>query len=438
MKKTLKKFVSLLCAAVLLLSMSAASFAREEKQYKDYGTYVLLGDSVASGYKDFYYVDSEFKRVDPSYAAFVADDLGVELIPMACPGFRTVELRHIFEDDYVVEDDYLYTGSHMSNAEIDAKIPEIRKAVSEAGLITLGVGGNDWGAYLGWVATDIMEQEGVFADFVNAAKKYMAENGVENDTLNTIIDLADTMDALPGLIEALPQALAYGLSTYLENWDHMIADIYELNPDVTLLVMGMFDTGVKTPEDAAENEAALLKFNIAQTIVDIANKPMIESAEKFGYTFVDLTGTTCDDSHPNEAGHRYIADRILEALPDARFGYEDVKFGDKAYKAIEYLTLNGIMEGRTENLFMPDEAITKAELSKVVAAFTDDEITEDTANANVFDMISSVLKISTADGFDVFRFFGAFLTAVNIIKDKNFNILSEITRAEAAMYIYNK
>lgn len=34
-----------------------------------------------------------------------------------------------------------------------------KKAIAEADLITLGVGGNDWGAYLGWVISDIFEKK---------------------------------------------------------------------------------------------------------------------------------------------------------------------------------------------------------------------------------------------------------------------------------------
>ena len=42
---------------------------------------------------------------------------------------------------------------------------------------------------------------------------------------------------------------------------------------------------------------------------------MIEGAEKFGYTYVDTTGTTYVDSHPDAAGHIHIANKIIEALP---------------------------------------------------------------------------------------------------------------------------
>lgn len=366
MKSTIKKAISLVLCAVLVAGM-AVCFATEEpkneKQYPDYGKYVLLGDSVASGYNDVEYVFSEFTRVENSYSDFVADDLGIELIPLACPGFRTLELRHLLEDNFPVEDGYLFHGSHTSNEEIEAMAPYFREAISEAGLITLGIGGNDFGAYIGWVIADIMEEDGLLTDFVNKAKALLAEKGVENDALDEFLDLADTMGVLPNVIAALPEALNYGISSLFDNWDPMIEDIYRLNPDVTLLVIGMFDTGVKSEEDVLKNEKALIKLNIAQAIVDFANGPMKDGAEKYGYTFVDVTGTICDETHPTVAGHRFIADKILEALPDVNFPYTDVKHGATYYQAVAYMYENDIMQGTSLTKFSPDGAFTKIQLA---------------------------------------------------------------------------
>lgn len=368
MKKTIKKITALALVFALLASLSVCFAADGEKEYFDYGTYVLLGDSVASGYNDVEYVDSEFKRVENSYSDFVADDLGVELIPLACPGFRTLELRHLLEDDFPVEDGYLFHGSHTSNAEIEAMAPYFRESIANAGLITLGIGGNDFGAYLGWVISDIMEEDGLLTEFVNKARTLLAEKGVENDTLDEFLDLADTMGVLPNVVAAVPEALEYGINSLFNNWDPMIEDIYRLNPDVTLLVIGMFDTGVKTEEDVANNEKAIIKLNIAQAIVDFANGPMKKGVEKYGYTFVDVTGTTCDETHPNVAGHRFIADKILEALPDARFPYSDVKYGTTYYQAVAYMYENGIMEGTSATRFSPDGAFTKSQLAEALYA----------------------------------------------------------------------
>lgn len=53
-------------------------------------------------------------------------------------------------------------------------------------------------------------------------------------TIESVVEIAHLAGALPELLETIPAALEYGLSTFYRNWDIMIQDIYDLNPDVTL------------------------------------------------------------------------------------------------------------------------------------------------------------------------------------------------------------
>ena len=178
MKKFMKKSITVLLVCALFFS-AVTCFAAGEKKYYDYGTYVVLGDSVASGHNDLVYVDSEFKRVDDSYGAYVADELGVEYIPMACPGTRTIDMRYMLEDDYPA-DDYLFHDAHDVEV-MKARIPEYRKAISEAGLITLGIGGNDFGTFLTWVIADELEKQNTCDEYVKALKELLQQGGADDD-----------------------------------------------------------------------------------------------------------------------------------------------------------------------------------------------------------------------------------------------------------------
>ena len=210
MKRFISRAVAVILTCVLAFG-SAVCFAADStesadaKKYYDYGTYVLLGDSVASGHNDLVYVDSEFKRVENSYGAYVADALGVNYVPMACPGFRTIDIRYMLEDDYP-GDDYLFHDSHDPEV-MKTRIPEYRRTISQAGLITLGVGGNDFGTYLTWVIADILEKEGTCSKYVKALRDLLKENGIVNDKLDKIVELAKITDAMPELIRVLPRAL---------------------------------------------------------------------------------------------------------------------------------------------------------------------------------------------------------------------------------------
>ena len=50
---------------------------------------------------------------------------------------------------------------------------------------------------------------------------------------------------MPELVRVLPKALKYGLENFFENRNYVIEDILALNPDVKLLVIGMFEAALK-------------------------------------------------------------------------------------------------------------------------------------------------------------------------------------------------
>ena len=371
--KTLKRTIAVLLALILVSSSFVCFAADSEKQYCDYKTSVLLGDSLASGFRDYDYIMSEFTYVEDSYGAYLAKDLGVETYyPMACPGFRTIEMRTMLEDDYVSNDPYLFEAvPHHSAEEILAKKDEFRNAIAEADLITIAIGGNDWGAYLGWVMEDFLEANPLPEEFETALREYLASaNVVEDNIVKVMVELAQTFNAVDEFLAIMPAAIEYAFANLNANWPIIVEDIYALNPDVTLVAVGMFNTTLSTPEGDPTNVAEPndLEIMVEQMLIDNGNKAMVENQEKYGYIYVDTTGTIVETSHPTAAGHRHIADKILEALPDARFDLTDVKVSDSEYKAVEYMYVNGFMSANADKTFGGDAKITKNEFSTAVKA----------------------------------------------------------------------
>ena len=278
MKKAIKKTLAVILS-VLMLSGSFVCFAAELNQdavnahYGQFENYVLLGDSVACGYRDEMSEndmlwndsvnESTYWRVPGSYSDVLANAIIADksMTALAAPGFRTIEMRYMLEDDFAAtcDDPYLFHPSHLYVYEWDycschgeRMLPgaehfrdEFKKSISEADLITLGVGGNDWGAYLGWVIADILESEHVADYYINELAE-ASKNGLFSiETIEKAVEIAHLAGALPALVQALPEALNYGLGNFYSNWDLMIQDIYDLNPDVTLMVLGMSDNSVK-------------------------------------------------------------------------------------------------------------------------------------------------------------------------------------------------
>lgn len=433
--KIFKKAIAVLLTLVILSGSFVCFAAEGEKQYYNYEKVLLLGDSEASGFTDYGNEMSEFNRVDDSYAAYVADELGAELIPMACPGFRTIELRYMLDDTYRPDDKYLFDKvPHTPEDEIIAKSPALRQAIKESDLILIGIGGNDWGAYLGWVMADVELENALSEEYRNALRDFLEKATVEDDIIAKIIDLADYLNQLDELIVALPEALNYAFSNLRKNWEYIVEYIYENNPDVTLTVIGMFPTTLKTAEGEPDVilEYDPLALEAEQKIIDFGNKHMVDNIEKYGYIYVDTRGTVCELSHPTIAGHRFIADKIFEALPDARFQYsEDVSIRNQYYKAIEYLTLNGIMEGTSETAFSPDEALTKADFTKALCNITGNcEVTDSTDKVSKAELAFTLFKAAQKKDFD------SFIDAVKFAFDVITTGDSTITRAEGAGLLY--
>ncbi len=436
MKNFIKKSIAVLLIITIMSGLFTCFATKYEKKYYDYGSYVLLGDSVASGWSDVVEKETRFVRVEGSYGAHVADDLGVEYHPMACIGFRTVDMRYIFEDDFVADRFLFYSIDEEVMAE---KIPQIRKAVAEAGLITLNIGGNDWGSFLGWHIYEEMDKFAVKNEkFMTMAYEYLMNAGTDENTVESLIDLASLCGALPDIIKVLPSALKIGIENYVTNWNYMIEDIYALNPDVTLLVIGMFDNMVQDQETADKNEAAVLKLSLSQLIVDLANKPMIEGAEKYGYTFVDTEGTVCEQNHPSAEGHRYIADLILESLPDANFPYNDVPTNSKEYKSVEYMFQHGIMKGSSKSKFGYNQPMTMKLLADATynVSGVKDIVETSNDNSSYKDVVFASYKMVVKSTKDPQKQLKATILTMELVSCKcQKDLNKEITRAEAAVIL---
>lgn len=452
--KNLKKLLAVLLA-VLMLSGSFTCFAAVELNqdavnlhYGQYKNYVLLGDSIASGYReavtqeniDFNYQrnDTAFVRAEDSYSDIIANTIieDKSLTPFAAPAFRTIEIRYMLEDNFEA-DRYLFNHPFCdkSMGKHEDYIDEYRSAVANADLITLGVGGNDWGQLLTWVIIDLTEAYGGKNEYVQEMKEIVENSDLDMATVEKLLEIADLAELLPYYIEYLPQAVNYGLQNFYNNWNIMIEDIYSYNPDVTLMVVGMSDTGYSsTPKEETTKDK--LMHIISDLILSIGNKPMIEGAEKYGYTYVDITGATYIGGHPDFEGHKFIANKIIEALPlpDISTKFDDVNPGHNYYKSIEYVLANGIMAPTSETTFSPDEALTEGQLNAAINAITGSEkATDGEGKVSVLKFSVSALLAGAKKG--ITGFVKGYGLLVKVISDYGFKMGAEITRGEASVYL---
>lgn len=448
MKKTLRSFLAVVLALAILSSFSVC-FAAIEKEHLDYGSYVLLGDSIACGWNDVDQVNTSFKDVDYSYGHIVAEKVGAKYYPEACIGFRTIDLRYILEDDYVAPDDYLFYSVDDKEA-LEKRIPAIREEIANAGLITVNVGGNDWGSVLGWTLFDLMDESEVKNEaFLAEAEKYLEESGADRDTVENLLEIAVLTGCAEQLAQKIPEALNRGITNYFGNWNILIEDIYAYNPDVTLVVIGMFDTSLQDPDGRTDtkNEESeggfdiqdfATKLEIGNAISLVANNPFIEGAKKYGYIYVEPKNVLCELQHPSVNGHAQIAEAILAALPYANFPYQiDVKRGDANYAAIEYMWINNIIPGTGENEFGVNKILTLGQLENAIAALNGAEGTgTSTEPAMRIDIITQLLNANpNATFMQKIKTFGLMIPF--FINNFRFNFLGDVRKGEAAELIYD-
>ena len=452
MKKSLAIFLTLMMLSGSFMCLAAVELNEDavKAHYGQYKNYVLLGDSVASGYRDEMsdddahnndlYMDSTYCRYEGSYADVLADAIIADdgsMTALAGPGFRTIELRYMLEDDYAeaCEDPYLFWPSHLyvyknqvCTCHGEKMLPGsehfrdlFKDSIASADLITLGIGGNDWGAYFGWVLTKMFAEKNIGDEYAEMLQEVLAENDLGIESIEKVLEIAHLAGALPAIAAAIPEIINYGLGNFYMNWDYMIQDIYDLNPDVTLMVLGMSDNSLKgknydyngvegAPVEGDEIPEAVQPVleMVVDAIMTIGNTPMIEGAKKFGYTYVDTDGTTYVESHPDADGHKY-------------------------YNAIEYVLVNNIMSVTSEGKFSPDANLTNGQLAEALNAINGTtKSTSDTTETTAIQLAMALFSAGAKKG--ITGIFNAFSVFYKVLVGAKFNIAANVTRAEAAHY----
>ena len=399
----LSRVLTLVLAVIMLVSvMSVGVNAATIKNVKHYDTYLCLGDSIAAGYGPYegYEKIKGFERVDVAYHAIVADAVTADTFyPLARTGFRTHEIRYMLEKDYA-GDDYLFYIANLKPDVVAQWKPVFEKAVKEADLITLNVGSNDVMNYA-YVRAYVAGT----ADNTSELGKHIAESlanaGSYGEAIQKLLDTARSAGRVPAVVSAFVEGLFEGYQHFLENWDPLVKDIYDANPDATLVVAGLFNP-MKT---AKLTDASLLHIGRAFDVVAQSMNRYMQYYSPYArqYLYADMMDTetfqldslTNDDFgttmiarvHPTEEGHQYMATQIIKLLPTQseadttptpapapdpsehpakEFPFTDVKGGDWFYPDVYYAWDQGLMNGKSATTFDPNGTTTRAEFATVL------------------------------------------------------------------------
>ena len=252
MKKTVSKIIAVLMTCAMMISVVAVgAFAATRNNVKHYGTYVCIGDSVASGFglPDYNKYGKKIvyeKRIKGSYADDLAKDVKAKTFySLAYPGFTSSTLRYELQDGYQMswwEADQIanFSGGAYTKKFLNDRKGYIRNAVRKADLITLDIGVNDtWFSTIALVYAIAKYGKVEGSATRHSLDEELAEYGSWGTVFRNAMYYLAGFAENPALWAKFWSAWVENLSGYLlqyqQNYNAIVSSIYKLNPDVTIV-----------------------------------------------------------------------------------------------------------------------------------------------------------------------------------------------------------
>ncbi len=358
----MKKTLSIVLCVVMLFALTVPAFAASGKNYYDYENYMCVGDSIAAGcglardgkptnfdqnaedytkvYSNNYiYLGYDFAAAPNAYHSLVANELGANLLQCARSGLRAVELRYMldgtyndYDKDRIWGNTYFDTdGNGFTTADLDALNAYVKYSdkIKQADLISINVGSNDVFSFaLNVVLRELTKDTS--DPTLNAIKKYLEKTGNIGAAFGKLIDAYQSMGKIADLTSALTTTMNKAYMQFTVNYAAVIERIYEINPDITIVGVGVYNPfdGFRLSADSN-----LDLSGIASPVVAAINAHIASYKLKYSnFCYADVVGTqtypmSYDDHyfweyftlkvHPDIEGYQFMTKQILDALPEA-------------------------------------------------------------------------------------------------------------------------
>lgn len=399
--KAAKKILSFALALILVLSLSVPAMADTE----DGLIYTALGDSASNGYGMAEYGTRTYiygQVVDASYPALFASAIGATTFYQDClSGLRSEDLRYLLDPTHYAGDEYTHGtalemgGFVMNSLQLDGiySVEQLSdlyiQHVTEADVITLDIGLNNFGNFL---VTQIRK-------FLDNGKAYNVSLTPEMDAWLKTTEAAQLHDALLDLFENLEITEGMTLTTiiqlvenvmhwfaysYIDNlicFDAIVNRIYELNPDVDLYVLGLYNC---FPELYITNDMVNIGAIVTMMMKSVNTHYACFAPHCCDYVYVDVLDTEVFGMpknltdpefmtkftenmgaavHPNYNGHYSMFEKLYAKY---QVPLKDVKSSSDIYEAVSFALGCGAMESATEHYFMPLLCPTRSDIAKAL------------------------------------------------------------------------
>jgi len=315
MKKFLRTIIAVTLAATMLLGMGVCAFAEADAK----PIYTCLGDSNSAAHG----LDGWHENRVPvpgAYHSIIAEELGYELKPFGSGGYRTSEIRYLIDPTYEMDWEYAkICNSNVTKEFMDTYKDAYFQAVVDADLITIQVGANDiMGDALGFAFLGYDDPIQFFEDL---KAKIPAESSIFS-----VIETLDSLVKALKLVTNLYNNIQAKYPVFREDWDAIIKRIYEVNPDVEIVVLSAVNSFGNVSFTGSPVKGGRI-FDLP--IAKLNNWIAYGSEWADTYKFVDVTdfrytslsmadpdfwATYLPLVHPNGEQHRAIADRVIDVI----------------------------------------------------------------------------------------------------------------------------
>lgn len=378
MKRT-RRIISIALAIILAFTLCVPALAADTgKKYEPYRVYTCLGDSVAAGYGTTGYNVPPLCAQQPNaYHTLLANALGADLRQFGWGGFRSHEIRHMIDPDYSITD-WTYADNcagFVHEEDLAERQDAYIKGVEDADILTINIGSNDlFGDALGEVFR-VLYAEPDSNETLDKIKENLKNSGNLGAAFVQLMEFAQSIGKLNEALNVAVKAFYRSYETFKVNFDAIVKSVYERNPDVTLVIIGMFNP-LKT---LSINEGDLLKVGKAADPLMLLMNNYMKNSCKYSdkYIYVDVKDVELHDIafkqddfwsaylaavHPTDEGHIYMTNQILNALPArGTMPFTDVHEGAWYYDDIYYAWYYKIVYGTTETTFEPESISTRAQ-----------------------------------------------------------------------------
>ena len=270
MKKKLSRMWHSGMAIMLAVCMAvglcpSVAFAQEDTTIK----YVSIGDSMANGYCFEGYGQGDADKIDFFNGIGVYGDdayplqfeewltvqgYSVDHTKLAVSAMRAEDLNYLLGGrEMPVDDWFSQVNGYTEESDTEALSAYFIEAVSDADIITLGIGNASFGAYMLHRVTDALGVFGASLDEDEKVNLEMALTGLEPEQKAIAVQIynelkaemanyipAELMDQLN--INDVCDIIAYTSVGFIMNYKGALERIVELNPDCEIVLVGLMNT----------------------------------------------------------------------------------------------------------------------------------------------------------------------------------------------------